>query len=53
VPLDRYGLLGQAVGVSGAAVPALAPRTRLTGIETMRFSTELLPLLAGHPGLIV
>ena len=39
--------------MSGAAVPALAPRTRLTGIDTMRFSTELLPLLAGHPGLIV
>jgi SNF2 family DNA or RNA helicase len=34
-------------------MPALAPRTRLTGIDTMRFSTELLPLLAGHPGLIV
>jgi SWIM zinc finger len=53
LPLDRYGQLGQATGVSGAAVPALAPRTRLTGIDTMRFSTELLPLLAGHPGLIV
>ena len=53
LPLDRYGLLGRAAGVSGAAVPALAPRTRLTGIDTMRFSTELLPLLAGHPGLIV
>ena len=52
LPLDRYGLLGQA-DVSGAAMPALAPRTRLTGIDTMRFSTELLPLLAGHPGLIV
>ena len=38
---------------SGAAVPALAPRTRLTGIDTMRFSTELLPLLADQPGLIV
>ncbi len=53
VPLDRCGLLGQAVGGSGGARPALAPRTRLTGIDTMRFSTELLPLLAGHPGLIV
>ena len=53
VPLDRYGLLGQAAGGSSAAVPALAPHTRLTGIDTMRFSTELLPLLAGYPGLIV
>ena len=47
VPLDRYGL------ASGAAVPALAPRTRLTGLDTMRFSTELLPLLTVHPGLVV
>ena len=50
VPLDRYGLLSQA---AGAAVPELVPRTRLTGVDTMRFSTELLPLLDGHPGLIV
>jgi SNF2 family DNA or RNA helicase len=34
-------------------VPALVPHTRLTGIDTMRFSTELLPLLADRPGLIV
>ena len=52
VPLDRYGLLGRAAGMPGAA-PALAPRTRLTGIDTMRFSTELVPLLAGHPRLRV
>ena len=36
-----------------AAVPALAPHTRLTGIATMRFTTELLPLLDDQPGLIV
>ncbi len=53
VPLDRYGLSGQAAGGPDAGVPALAPRTRLTGLDTMRFSTELLPLLTGHPGLIV
>ena len=52
LPLDRYGLLGRAAGMPSAA-PALAPRTRLTGIDTMRFSTELVPLLAGHPGLRV
>ena len=34
-------------------MPALAPHTRLTGIDTMRFSTELLPLLADQRGLIV
>jgi superfamily II DNA or RNA helicase len=49
LPLDRYGLTGR----GGAAAPALLPRTRLTGIETMRFSTELLPLLADQPGLTV
>jgi superfamily II DNA or RNA helicase len=53
LPLDRYGLVGQMTGVPGEAVPALASRTRLAGIDTMRFSTELLPLLAGHPGLTV
>jgi SNF2 family DNA or RNA helicase len=35
------------------ARPALAARTRLTGIDTMRFTTELLPLLADEPGLII
>ena len=53
LPLDRYGLLGPGDGLPGAGLPALAPRTRLTGIDTMRFSTELLPLLAGQPGLIL
>ena len=53
LPLDRYGLLRQDVSAAGAAVPALAPRTRLTGVDTMRFTTELLPLLADQPGLIV
>jgi superfamily II DNA or RNA helicase len=52
VPLDRYGPLGRVAGAPGAA-PALVPRSRLAGLDTMRFSTELLPLLAGHPGLIV
>ena len=53
LPLDRYGLLGPAAGLTGAGTPALAPRTRMTGLGTMRFSTELLPLLDGHPGMIV
>ena len=49
VPLDRYGLMQG----NGGAVAALAPRTRLTGLDTMRFTTELLPLLTGQPGLAV
>jgi len=31
----------------------LAPRGRLTGLDTMQFSTELLPLLANQPGVHV
>jgi superfamily II DNA or RNA helicase len=53
LPLDRHGLLGPGDGMPGGALPALAPRTRLTGIDTMRFTTELLPLLADEPGLIL
>ena len=53
LPLGRYGLLGPTDGPHGAGLPALAPRARLTGIGTMRFTTELLPLLADQPGLIL
>ena len=53
LPLDRYGLTGRGGAPAGAAAPALLPRTCLTGIETMRFSTELLPLLADQPGVTV
>ena len=53
LPLDRYGLLAPGDGLPGAAPSALAPCTRLTGIDTMRFTTELLPLLADQPGLIL
>ena len=53
LPLDRYGLLTRSDRAPGAPVPALAPHTRLTGIDTMRFTTELLPLLADQPGLVV
>jgi superfamily II DNA or RNA helicase len=53
LPLDRYGLFTQGGNAPGAAVPALAPCTRLAGTDTMRFTTELLPLLADQPGLIV
>jgi len=50
LPLDRYGLL---TPNGGPPVPALAPHTRLIGIDTMRFTTELLPLLDDQPGLVV
>ena len=53
LPLDRYGLLVPGGALLGAGPRVLAPRTRLTGIDTMRFSTELLPLLAGRPGVTV
>jgi superfamily II DNA or RNA helicase len=48
LPLDRFGLLLGDQGPAGPG-PALAPVTRLAGIDTMRFSTELLPLINGHP----
>ena len=37
----------------GGPEPALAPHARLGGIDTMRFTTELLPLLADQPGVAV
>ena len=55
LPLDRFGL--------PAHRPAAGPirnkpwpwprRSRLGGIDTMRFTTELLPLLADQPGVAV
>jgi superfamily II DNA or RNA helicase len=53
LPLDRYGLLAPDDAGPGAPVRAPVPYARLTGIDTMRFTTELLPLLADQPGLIV
>jgi superfamily II DNA or RNA helicase len=51
LPLDRFGLLrGDPLSDSGQAQPVPA---RLAGIETMRFSTELLPLLADQAGVTV
>ncbi len=57
LPFDRYGLLvrgrrgGHAPGEPDAQLPPIAPQVRLTGVDTMRFTTELLPLLADQPGL--
>jgi hypothetical protein len=46
VPLHEYGL-------TSAAGAAPLPRVRLTGLDTMLFSTELLPLLRDRPGVLV
>ena len=48
----RFGLL-RTDPVSDEPQPSLAPLVRLSGLDTMRFSTELLPLLADHPDVTV
>ncbi|HEY5987289.1 MAG TPA: SNF2-related protein, partial [Streptosporangiaceae bacterium] len=53
LPLDRFGLLRPDQEAPGGPQSPPAPRTRLAGIDTMRFTTELLPLLADQPGVIV
>ncbi|MGH3820071.1 MAG: SWIM zinc finger family protein, partial [Pseudonocardiaceae bacterium] len=47
IPLDRSGLLCADPGRT------LAPRAELGGIDTMRFTTEVLPLLADQPGIAI
>ncbi len=42
--LEQFGLLTAA---------GLKPRVQLTGLDTLRFSTEVLPLLADGPGVVV
>ena len=48
----RFGLL-RTDPVSDEPQPSLAPQVRLRGLDTMRFSTELLPRLADHPDVLV
>ncbi len=48
----RSGLL-RTDPVSDEPQPSLAPRVRLSGLDTMRFSTELLPRLVDHPDVTV
>ncbi|MDQ3153060.1 MAG: DEAD/DEAH box helicase, partial [Actinomycetota bacterium] len=48
VPLDRFGLRGDDPGQQG-----IVPHTDLGGLDTMRFTTEVLPLLADAPGVAV
>jgi superfamily II DNA or RNA helicase len=51
LPLERFGLLRPAAGPG--QLPTVATRARLGGTDTMRFTTELLPLLNGQPGVAV
>ena len=48
----RFGLL-RTDPVSDEPQPSLAPQIRLSGLDTMRFSTEVLPQLADHPDVTV
>jgi superfamily II DNA or RNA helicase len=48
----RFGLL-RTDPVSDEPQPSLASQVSLSGLDTMRFSTELLPRLADHPDVTV
>jgi len=52
LPPDQFGLLYRGVAAGGGE-PALSSPVWLTGLDTMRFTTEWLPLLAGQPGVAV
>ncbi len=55
LPLERFGLPHPGRRAPGPRAPGpqeISPPTRLAGIDTMRFTTELLPLLADQPGVI-
>jgi superfamily II DNA or RNA helicase len=52
LPPDRFGLLRPDLA-SAELGQALAPHVQLGGIDTMRFTTELLPLLADQAGVAV
>jgi superfamily II DNA or RNA helicase len=56
VRLDEFGLrsgVGIEQGIEQSAEEAVAQPVTLSGIDTMRFSTEVLPLLDGRPGMLV
>lgn len=50
LPLERFGLL-RADPDRADPEQTQAPRAGLAGIDTMRFTTEVLPLLAAQPGV--
>ncbi|PZS37679.1 MAG: helicase, partial [Pseudonocardiales bacterium] len=49
VPLDQFGLGRSGIGPGSGPLP----RAQLAGLNTMRFTTEVLPLLADAPGVAV
>ena len=51
--LARFGLVKVRRAGTGGRQLVLTPRLRLAGLDTMRFTTELLPLLTDQPGVIV
>jgi superfamily II DNA or RNA helicase len=51
LPLDQFGLARRDRKAIGSP-PTLLARARLAGLDTMRFTTELLPLLADQPGVV-
>jgi superfamily II DNA or RNA helicase len=53
LPLREYGLARRGPGVGRPLADTLLPSTQLTGLATMRFTTELLPRLLETPGLTV
>ncbi|MGH3844505.1 MAG: SNF2-related protein [Pseudonocardiaceae bacterium] len=54
VSLDQFGLGRLGLGRSGMGPGSgLLPRAQLTGLNTMRFTSEVLPLLADAPGVAV
>ncbi|MBP2320398.1 hypothetical protein JOF56_000783 [Kibdelosporangium banguiense] len=49
LPLDQF----EPLRADTDPQPALAPHAKFGGIDTMRFTTEVLPLVADHPGVAV
>ena len=53
LPWREHGLVRRTIGVARPLAETLLPHTQLTGMATMRFTTELLPRLPEVPGLVV
>ncbi|WP_129668753.1 SNF2-related protein [Phytoactinopolyspora endophytica] len=57
VGLERLGLASDEIGgrevMQGAAGRSVTPRARLGGLDTMRFTTEVLPLLQDAANVVV
>ena len=53
LPWREHGLARRTIGVARPLAETLLPNAQLTGMATMRFTTELLPRLPEVPGLVV